>query len=171
MLLSGSTGIEVLVLCQTCGFVIPTGVIGLDHLMHDCVVCVGLVEQFGTCEYMHQANPGACTCRYTRPRVKTSVQTVLETQSTVRTRVRYWMNWSRTEGRRLGLTVEPSTAPNLLNTDDEGSSKISPKDTQPGVMSLDPHFRWVEESRGVASPTRGSSRSGRYSKSGGRKNK
>jgi hypothetical protein len=32
---------------------------------------------------------------------------------------------------------------------------------QPKDMSLDPHLRWVEESRGVASPTRGSSRSGR----------
>ena len=93
-------------------------------LKHDCSVCASLIEEFGTCEYMHQANPGVCTCRFTAPKVKVSRQTLLETESTVRTRVRFWMEWSRTEGRRLGLTCEPQPAPNLLKTDgQEGSSE------------------------------------------------
>ena len=122
-LLFGNTGIEARCRCRKYGSVIYTEVNGMS-LGHDCVVCVGLLERFGTCEYMHQANPGACTCRFTAPREKRNVQTVLQTSSTVRTRYRYWMNWSRTEGRRLGQTVEPSAAPNLLKTDgQEGSSE------------------------------------------------
>ena len=105
------------------GFVMSIGGTGLEHLKHDCVVCQSLIEEFGTCEYMHQANPGVCTCRFTAPKVKKSVQTLLETESTVRTRVRYWMNWSRTEGRRLGLTCEPQPAPNLLKTDGREGSR------------------------------------------------
>ena len=125
-LLCGNTGIEVNYPCQRYGFVTTIGVIGLDlkHLKHDCSVCASLIEEFGTCEYMHQANPGVCTCRFTAPRVKVSRQTLLETESTVRTRVRFWMEWSRTEGRRLGLTCEPQPAPNLPKTDgQEGSSE------------------------------------------------
>ncbi len=121
-LLCGNTGIGRSNLCQMFGFVMSIGVTGLEHLKHDCVVCQSLFEEFGTCEYMHQANPGACTCRFTAPPRKQSVQTLLETESTIRTRVRYWMNWSRTEGRRLGLTCEPQPAPNLLKTDDKGKS-------------------------------------------------
>ena len=92
-------------------------------LMHDCRVCLSLIDEFGTCEYMHQANPGVCTCRFTAPVEKQSRQTVLETESSVRTRVRFWMEWSRTEGRRLGLTCEPQTAPNLFKTDGRGKSE------------------------------------------------
>ena len=124
--LCGNTGIEVRNPCQRYGSVTTIGVIGLEpkHLKHDCRVCLSLIDEFGTCEYMHQANPGVCTCRFTAPVVKQSRQTVLETESTVRTRVRFWMEWSRTEGRRLGLTCEPQPAPNLLKTDGkEGSSE------------------------------------------------
>lgn len=35
-------------------------------------------------------------------------QDVLRSESTDRTRIRYWMRWSRTEGIRLGLTTEPN---------------------------------------------------------------
>jgi hypothetical protein len=122
MLSYGSTGIEALLPCQKCGSVIHIEVIGLVQLGHDCCVCLSLQERFGTCEYMHQANPGACTCRLFVPKQKTSVQTVLQTESTDRSRYVYWMKWSRTEGRKLGLTVEPSAAPNLLKTDDTGKS-------------------------------------------------
>ena len=123
--LCGNTGIEARHPCQRYGSVTTIGVIGLQlKLKHDCPVCLSLIDEFGTCEYMHQANPGVCTCRFTAPKVKVSRQTVLETESTVRTRVRFWMEWSRTEGRRLGLTCEPQPAPNLLKTDgQEGSSE------------------------------------------------
>jgi hypothetical protein len=124
--LCGNTGTEVVSPCQRYGSVTTIGVIGLEpkHLKHDCSVCLSLIDEFGTCEYMHQANPRVCTCRFTAPVVKQSRQTVLETESTVRTRVRFWMEWSRTEGRRLGLTCEPQPAPNLLKTDgQEGSSE------------------------------------------------
>lgn len=95
----------------------------MHNVQHDCVVCVSLIERFGTCEYMHQANPSRCTCWMTVSRVKTNVQTVLQTASTDRSRLRYWRQWMLTEGIRLGLTVEPETAPNLLKTDGkEGSS-------------------------------------------------
>lgn len=40
-------------------------------------------------------------------REKSTRQDVLRSESTNRTRVRYWMRWSRTEGIRLGLTTEP----------------------------------------------------------------
>lgn len=121
--LFGSIGIEVKLRCLMFGYVMNTAVIGMHNVQHDCVVCVSLIERFGTCEYMHQANPSRCTCWMSAPRVKTNVQTVLQTASTDRARLRYWRQWSLTEGIRLGLTVEPQTAPNLLKTDGkEGSS-------------------------------------------------
>ena len=125
-LLCGNTGIEVISPCPRYGSATSIGVIGLEpkYLKHDCSVCLSLIDEFGTCEYMHQANPGVCTCRFSVPKVKQSRQTLLETPSMIRTRVRFWMEWSRTEGRRLGLTCEPQPAPNLLKTGgQEGSSE------------------------------------------------
>jgi hypothetical protein len=119
----GNTGIEVKVRCRMFGFVMNTGGTGMHNVQHDCVVCVSLQERFGTCEYMHQANPSRCTCWMTAPRVKTNVQSVLQTASTDRARLRYWRQWSLTEGIKLGLTVLPQPAPNLFKTDGkEGSS-------------------------------------------------
>lgn len=87
-----------------------TGVIGL---LHDCAVCVSLIEEFGTCEYMHEANPSRCTCFLTAPRKRTNEQTVLQTASTDAARLRYWRHWSVTEGIRLGLTVLPDSTSTL----------------------------------------------------------
>jgi len=105
------------------GFAMSTGGIGLE-LKHDCVVCVKLVELFGTCEYMHQANPSRCTCERPAPKWSRNVQGVLQTASTDRVRLRYWREWARTTGIEMGLMVEPGTAPNLPKTDGkEGSSE------------------------------------------------
>lgn len=112
---SGSIGIEVKVRCQISGYVMITGGIGLSakpELLHDCAVCVFLQEKFGTCEYMHQANPSRCTCWMTQPKVKRNVQSVLQTKSTDRERLRYWRHWAKTEGIKLGLMVPPEQ-PNL----------------------------------------------------------
>lgn len=104
MLSYGSIGIELLALCLSCGSVMNIGVI-LLQINHDCHVCSSLIEEFGTCEYMHQANPGVCRCRFTGRPEKRSVQTVLDTESTLRVRLAYWRHWSLTEGVKLGLTV------------------------------------------------------------------
>jgi hypothetical protein len=104
MLLFGSIGIGLLAQCRSCGSVMNIGGI-LLQINHDCHVCSSLIEEFGTCEYMHQANPSKCVCRFTVKPEKKSVQTVLETASTLRTRLAYWRHWSLTEGVKLGLTV------------------------------------------------------------------
>lgn len=123
--LFGNIGIEVKLRCQMCGFVMNTGGTGLDNVKHDCVVCESLKERFGTCEYMHQANPSRCTCWMSTPRVKTNVQTVLQTASTDRARLRYWRQWSLTEGIKMGLTVEPTQpAPNLPKTDGKAGKSV-----------------------------------------------
>lgn len=97
--------------CQPFGSAIY---IGVSSLNHDCHVCVGLKEKFGTCEYMHQANPSRCTCWMTaKPKVKKNIQTVLKTDSTDRARLRYWRQWSRTTGVELGLTVLPASTSTL----------------------------------------------------------
>lgn len=75
------------------------------ELPHDCHVCVKLREKFGTCEYMHQANPGQCSCSYTRETEKRSEQSVLQTESTVRVRLAFWRRWAETEGVKMGLMV------------------------------------------------------------------
>ena len=41
-------------------------------------------------------------------RKKGTRQTVLQTASTDRVRLRYWARWAETEGVRLGLIVEPN---------------------------------------------------------------
>lgn len=44
-------------------------------MLHDCPSCVMLQEKFGTCEYMHEANPGKCTCAIEeKPKRKQHVQ-------------------------------------------------------------------------------------------------
>lgn len=49
----------------------------------------------------------------TAVRQKRNVQTVLVTASTERARLRYWRQWSITEGVRLGLTVLPDSTSHL----------------------------------------------------------
>jgi hypothetical protein len=114
MLLSGSIGIEQKVRCQISGYVMITGGIGLStevDLEHDCAVCLSLVDKFGTCEYMHQANPSRCTCWMSQPKVRKNVQTVLQTNTTDGARLRYWREWAKTEGIKLGLIVPPTEPP------------------------------------------------------------
>ena len=118
----GSIGTEVRDLCPICGFVIFIEVSSLN-LDHDCAVCTSLIERFGTCEYMHQANPGVCRCRFWAKREKTSRQTVLPTPGADRARVRYWLKWSLNEGVKLGLTVP-------LEERTPKSSQIAHKDEQ-----------------------------------------
>lgn len=90
---------------------------------HDCSVCTSLMDKFGTCEYMHQANPNACRCRYWVKREKSSRQTVLPTLGADRARVRYWLQWSLTEGVKLGLTVpleeRTTNLPKIPHKDEE----------------------------------------------------
>ena len=78
-----------------------TGGIGLREnailIEHDCVACEGLIQKFGTCEYMHQANPSRCTCKFTALRSRENVQSVLQSESTDRARIRYWMKWLRNQ--------------------------------------------------------------------------
>lgn len=114
-LLSGSIGIEVRIRCQISGYVMNTGGIGLSaehELKHDCAVCQNLIGRFGTCEYMHQANPSRCTCWMSQPKVRKNVQSVLKTNSTEGARLRYWREWAKSEGIKLGLIVPP-TEPSL----------------------------------------------------------
>jgi hypothetical protein len=87
-LLFGNIGIEVKVRCRMFGSVMNTGGPGM---LHDCLTCVRLIEKFGTCEYMHQAAPERCKCWMTAPRQRTNEQSVLQTESTARVRIRYWM--------------------------------------------------------------------------------
>lgn len=46
------------------------------------------------------------------PKVVKNVQSVLQTKSTDGARLRYWREWAKTEGIKLGLIVPPEQ-PNL----------------------------------------------------------
>lgn len=70
---------------------------------------------------MHDAAPSRCTCSTLLYRERLNVQTVLQTKSTVRTRLRYWRQWARTTGIEEGWMVAPTQpVPNLPKTDGDG---------------------------------------------------
>jgi len=83
---------------------------------HDCHVCVGLIERFGTCEYMHEANPSKCLCKLYKKKDLKSTQSTLKTSSEDMTRYRYWKAWL-TNQEWIKKSAE-ETAPNLLKTGD-----------------------------------------------------
>ena len=87
-----------------------------DGCPHDCQVCVGLVEKFGTCEYMHQANPSACRCKLYKKKETKNVQTILRTGSEDMTRYRYWRSWLANQD--WVKEDAEKTAPNLPKTGD-----------------------------------------------------
>lgn len=123
-LLFGFIGIELKIRCRMSGYVMITGGIGLAtefELKHDCSVCLSLQDKFGTCEYMHQVNPSRCTCVLFKTKAKKNVQSVLQTNSTEGARLRYWRQWMKTEGIRLGLMVPPEQP--LLSPADEMSAQ------------------------------------------------
>lgn len=97
----------------------------MNEVSHDCPSCSRLIELFGTCEHMHQAAPERCTCvRPLTNKPSQNRQAVLESASTIRTRLSYWRNWMVTEGIQQGLTVEPTKpAPNLLKTGGEDANE------------------------------------------------
>ena len=110
----------------------------MSEIAHDCHVCVSLLEEFGTCEYMHEANPTKCTCWMTSRRQKTNVQSTLGIGGTDRERLRYWRQWSLTEGIRLGLTVHTENPAPLSSAEQMSAKQTSlleaPVAVQPGEI-------------------------------------
>ena len=89
---------------------------GVDNVNHDCPTCVRLIEKFGTCEYMHQANAVMCTCKLYQKKQSRNEQQVLQTDSTQGARLRYWRDWLRNQ--KWVLDRDAQAAPNLSKTDD-----------------------------------------------------
>ena len=95
----GRLGIEVLVRCQTYGFVTITGGISIiqrHENCRDCDACVRMQNMFGTCEYIGETLRCTCDEKRARERLGTrrkSVQTVLDSESTAYVRYRYWLGY------------------------------------------------------------------------------
>ena len=93
---------------------------------HDCPTCQKLIDMFGTCEYMHQANTGGCTCKFYFTKNKKTRQLPLQTDSTDRARIAYWMKWLRNQP--WVLERDAQTAPNLPKTGDARIEDFDQKD-------------------------------------------
>lgn len=98
----GSIGRNALVQCRRYGYVTNIGgkyMAQRHDGCRDCDACKRMQAMYGTCEYVGETHRCECPQRRSRERLLERKceprQTVLQTDSTERTRVRYWFDYLR----------------------------------------------------------------------------